>query len=65
MSKWIKVTDSLPPIRRVVLVCLRGDIALAEIFLIGADGTPMWSYTGLGGAPTHWMPLPEAPKEDK
>lgn len=63
MSKWIKVSDSLPPVRRVVLVCLRGDIALAEIFLIGADGTPMWSYTGLGGTPTHWMPLPEAPKE--
>lgn len=63
MSKWIKVTDSLPPVRKVVLVAFQGDIALAEIFLIGADGTPMWSYTGLAGKPAHWMPLPEAPKE--
>lgn len=64
MNIWHNTKRSLPPIGKAVLVCYGKDVALAKLFLICADGSPLWSYTGLPGAPTHWMPLPTTPKED-
>lgn len=64
MSIWYNVQHSLPPIGKAVLVCYGKDVAIAELFLICADDSPLWSYTGLPGKPTHWALLPKTPMED-
>lgn len=64
MAFWIKVSEKLPPEGQYVLVFRDGYFAIANIFdhdMI--TNQAMWSYTGLGGDPTHWAPLPEPPKE--
>ena len=63
--KWISVEDRLPEEGDEVLVYFDGVIAKSEIIMFDMiTKYPMWSYTGAGGDPTHWMPLPEPPKED-
>ena len=56
--KWISVEERLPEDGVDVLVWRDGCFAIAHI--ITADD---WTYTGIGGDPTHWMPLPQLPKE--
>ena len=64
--KWISVEERLPEEGARVMVYFDGVVAVSEI--IDTDmisGEPIWSFTGAGGDPTHWMPLPEPPKEKK
>ena len=68
-DKWIPVTERLPEEDADVL-CYRGNHigALIDVYTYKGDGKwedsyGYWNYTDIEGI-THWMPLPEAPKED-
>jgi hypothetical protein len=55
MPQWISVKDRLPKIGAVVLVAKD----------IGSVNTTYFGVNGFRGEPvTHWMPLPESPKEE-
>lgn len=54
--RWIPVTERLPDIGKVVLIYSKEDDV--EVDYYGGD---MFGYCNV----THWMPLPEPPKEDK
>ena len=65
-QRWIPVTERLPfadsgDVSQKVLVTDGQDMATAEWFNFEMC-EPFWSYTGMGDI-THWMPLPEPPKE--
>ena len=60
--KWISVEERLPEEDVTVLVYRDGCCGVAR--LLDAEPEIMWTYTGFGGDPTHWMPLPEPPKEE-
>ena len=60
--KWISVEERLPEESVTVLVYRDGCCGVAR--LLDVEPEIMWTYTGFGGDPTHWMPLPEPPKED-
>ena len=74
-TKWISVKDKLPENNAVCLTYSpKGKMRVAEAFLPSllpnSKCDPMecwWSTHGSGGARfvavTHWMPLPEPPKE--
>ena len=61
--KWISVEDELPPVGEKVLVCANNVRVMAFI-----DCEDVWHRDTitfrLPGAVTHWMPLPEPPKEE-
>ena len=59
IPRWISVEERLPEELMDVLVYRDGCFAIARI-IAGED----WTYSGIGGDPTHWMPLPPMPKED-
>ena len=54
---WISVKDRLPEDGQDVLVWDDGGFAYIDVRLCGT-----WKYGGNYGV-THWMPLPEPPKE--
>lgn len=57
---WISVKDALPEIGGSYLVALNdGYVASTEYM---DDGFELWADAG---EVTHWMPLPELPKEDE
>ncbi|MDO4861734.1 MAG: DUF551 domain-containing protein [Eubacteriales bacterium] len=65
--RWIPVTERLPEAEsgstsKPVLVTDGDCMAIAEWFNFELC-EPYWSYTGIGDI-THWMPLPEPPKEE-
>ena len=60
--KWISVEERLPLEDETVLAYRDGCCGVAR--LLDVEPVIMWTYTGFGGDPTHWMPLPEAPKEE-
>ena len=67
-SKWIPVTERLPEEDADVLCCRGNHIgALIDVYTYQGDGKwedsyGYWNYTDIEGI-THWMPLPEPPKE--
>lgn len=64
--KWIPVTERLPEMHTKVLCCgIRGGRFIAELTTWG-KGNLIWDKRNGRGCPevTHWMPLPEPPKED-
>lgn len=66
VPRWIPVTEQLPEIDGRYLVC-RYDYVTSTIFsdiLLFESGIWWNGYHGGDYAVTHWMPLPEAPKED-
>ena len=56
---WISVKDKLPEPLEDVLVCHTCGKVTCSYKLYAGD----WSLESLYGPVTHWMPLPEPPKE--
>ena len=71
MPQWISVKDRLPPDGAKVLLIVFGDIHYGWIDQSPSDPTEYClyfsnTYIDKGHhALTHWMPLPEPPKEEK
>ena len=57
---WIKCSDRLPPLNTYVLICAKGNIIMDRISE-PKDGN-LWDST-FKDYVTHWMPLPEVPKD--
>lgn len=72
MSEWIKVTEKIPPISKVyggknapyVLAIDEKDRMSVGYAMQYGDGRLMWTFAKPISEPTHWMPLPAAPKRD-
>lgn len=61
MSDWISVKDRLPATFTPVIVCRPGGKVEAGMLDVGG----WWKVYGTRTKRvTHWMPLPEPPKED-
>ena len=65
IQKWIPVTERLPGICESVLVCFdfMGGKAVKVSDRYGKSGL-LWSGIPSDCKVTHWMPLPEPPKEE-
>ena len=62
IQKWIPVTERLPESQQKVIVCRKNGKVEQGVYL-GVNG--WWKVYGTNTkAVTHWMPLPEPPKED-
>ena len=62
VPKWIPVTERLPEDDVFVLNCNdHGNIVIGKII----GGTWWYKYFSYQGQVTHWMPLPEPPKEEE
>lgn len=66
--QWIPVTERLPEIGRKCLIAnreivVRGWLRPDGVWKTGVSSDDIWSKFSLC-PPTHWMPLPEPPKED-
>ena len=65
-GRWIPVTERIPEKNVDVLVFNGHGFFVAQFFTwhIGSIGLDMWSMPQYCADPTHWMPLPEPPKEE-
>lgn len=66
MAEWISVNDQLPNVGQKVDIYNTRDGRVPDVTFNGmVDGYPEWSaeYMRWSGYVTHWMPLPEPPKE--
>lgn len=68
--EWISVKDRLPEDERDVLTCFYHKphlnmrfISVSSYFVF--DSIPHWQYESIGIVVTHWMDLPELPKEEE
>lgn len=63
--EWISVKDRLPDKRKDVL-CLFQDEQrkIKRIEISWIDSVGLFLYEDIFGQVTHWIPLPEPPKED-
>ena len=62
-TKWIPVTERLPEKNRCILICSKQG-GIAEGVYMGGGAWIQYRWNAVGMDVTHWMPLPEAPKED-
>ena len=65
-GRWIPVTERLPELHTKVLCCgKKGGRFIAELSTWGKEEHLCWDKRNGQGCPTvtHWMPLPEPPKE--
>ena len=68
LNGWIPVTERLPDAHRTYL-CRYGFNTFPDYLMTGCldwimfDKHPHWQHETTGLFVTHWMPLPEAPKE--
>lgn len=64
-DKWISVKDATPKEGQDVLVCVDGCTFDTGYCLYDYAGNPYWTaYACVSTNVTHWMHLPELPKED-
>ena len=66
-QRWIPVEERLPELETPVLVLdRRGNRMIRTLRKLATDKEPVFRPDGLvpGKHITHWMPLPEPPKED-
>ena len=70
-QKWIPVTERLPEVNKYVLGCFKNGSMTAVCFFEIDENITFWrACTDEGweadcdSEPTHWMPLPEPPKEE-
>lgn len=68
--EWISVKDRLPEDGRDVLICYYFKphlnmrfMAVSSYFVF--DSIPRWQHESIGIVITHWMDLPELPKEEE
>lgn len=68
MTEWISVKDRLPELGIPVAILLDGNYMLPDIAYRSSKirGNPWCSrYAVRVDSVTHWMPLPEPPKEEE
>ena len=68
VQEWISVKERLPEIGRKCLIAnreivVRGWLRPDGVWKTGVSSDEVWSKFSLH-TPTHWMPLPEPPKEE-
>jgi hypothetical protein len=72
VSEWISVDDRLPEYGEPILVVANGVVQNITLMLDGCDESPDWfepyffecdDCAFLWDKATHWMPLPDPPKE--
>ena len=66
--RWIPVTERMPEIGQKCLIAnreivVRGWLRPDGVWKIGVSSDELWSKFSLH-TPTHWMPMPEPPKEE-
>ena len=61
--QWISVKDRLPEDNDIVLIVFQGSV-VSVAFYEGDWRHPLYPQTALVSV-THWMPLPEPPKEEE
>lgn len=61
MSEWISVKDRLPTVGDEVLACFKGQFSWVMFTAVSTHHHGLVA-DGYASA-THWMPLPEPPKE--
>lgn len=59
VQRWIPVTERLPENTGDVIVCHKNGWVTKNAWLVGN-----WWYKNEVNPITHWMPLPERPKEE-
>ena len=65
MSEWISVKERLPNGYQKVLAFVGGIVYVVAILDTRANKwRVMWDLDVIDDEVTHWMPLPEPPKED-
>lgn len=64
VPKWISVEDRLPEEPGEVLMALYGRVCIAWYHIDGRFESGSGLVFSAEKAVTHWMPLPEPPKED-
>lgn len=65
LTRWISVKDRLPDTQHIMLVCTKNRNGVPKIAMASYhDGFGWCGSGGRWGNVTHWMPLPETPKEE-
>ena len=70
VQEWISVEDRLPE-KHDRFICTYKFNSNSEMQFVGVldyyayDQYPHWQHESAGVIVTHWMPLPEPPKEDE
>lgn len=61
---WVKAEDALPKMNDVVVIYVQGVVSVGS-YLGDFRSDPVWAYADSETAygVTHWMPLPDPPKE--
>lgn len=70
--RWIPVTERLPESQGPFLTRYgfgdasieTGQFFYGVLYYLYADADPHWQHESVGVEVTHWMPLPEPPKEE-
>lgn len=63
--RWIPVEERLPKLFQPVIVCRKGKDGKPMVEAGSMDHNGWWKVYGTRTKTvTHWMPLPEPPKED-
>ena len=73
MENWVSVEDALPPLDKDVLVFSHGNMSVCSLTrpdeevadVVWEDAYGYWDDDEGVAAVTHWMMLPESPKENK